>query len=272
MNYDKKIIQDFISKQPYAAAQLLEKENPAEIASFFEHYSTKDVAKIFRNISAKKSAEILTLLPENVARELIEQEEVSQVSRMLIQIEVNVRQRLLVNISTNRLHNIEMRLRQLPNTIGTLMMPSYSINKSATIGEAEELLRKNAEENQTLIYVTDDDGVLVGAINSFNIFYNADPIAIEKIMTTNLPTFVNDSSLTNILDHEIWTENDQVAVVDKFGKFLGYLTHKMLRENTIIPKGLDKVEINKTGTAIGEIYKIGLSGLVQTVGQTRESN
>ncbi len=271
MDYEKKIIQEFIFKQPFTVSHLLEKEDSVEIAKFFEHLPITDVARIFRKMSAKKSAEIITLLPKNKTKELIEREDVSHVSSVLLQTEPEIRERLLDNVSTNRLLDIELRLRQLPNTIGTLMRPSYAINQNTTVGDAEELLRNNTESNQTLIYVTDDDGILLGGVKSSDIFYMDNSISVEKIMTTNLPTFLNESSLRDILENEVWIENDQVAVVDSSGKFRGYLTHQILRENAFSPKDLDKVEIKKMGSAIGEIYRIGLSGLVQTVGETRES-
>ena len=67
------------------------------------------------------------------------------------------------------------------------------------------------------------------------------------------------------MNHPAWYEYRFIPVIDRAEKLLGTLPYKTTREATPEKEGKLTKEILATSTALGELYRIGITGFLHSV-------
>jgi CBS-domain-containing membrane protein len=76
-----------------------------------------------------------------------------------------------------------------------------------------------------------------------------------------------DVQIKSILTHTAWSDYHYLPVVNKAGKLLGTLPHKTVIKASQETNTTADNEIQQTGGALGELYSIGLTGLLKSLGK-----
>ncbi len=266
MDANETVINDFIDKHPFAAAQALEQVSSEEVVDFLQTLSLQKNEKLLRLMNAKKGAECLVLMPADRSSELIEQADASLIASLFMFVETPVRSKLLTNISSDKRATIKRQLSFLPNSIATLMESAVMISIEMSVDNALQLFKRNTTAQEFYLYVVDLDGNFKGIVRLKELFV-AEPFGdLKEVIIKTVPTLLSDISVKTIIEHPGWLEYQEMPVIDTSGKLLGKLTHRSTMQFKTKVKN-SSYEIEETGNALGELFRIGLNGLLQGGGK-----
>jgi Mg/Co/Ni transporter MgtE len=264
MDSNKTILKDFIAKHPFAAAKVLEKLNSEEVAGFLQSLSHETGLLLLKLMNPEVAAECFILFPSRKAKEVLERGDISVLASLLKLIPEPANTRLLADLSPSRLQAIKRKLAFNPNTIGAFAERPIIANKEMGVPEAIELFKRSTEKEEFYLHVVNLDGVLEGIVRPKELLLANRTDTLESSMITNFPKLVFDTPVKSVLANRAWSEYSQIPVVDDRGVLLGSLSYKTLIDSITIDGKKSTNGIIETGSALGELYRIGLSGLLQS--------
>lgn len=267
MSPNQIVLEDFINKHPFSAAQALEKFKDVEIAEFIQELEMDKSLKLLDLMNSVKAAKCFMLLPPEVTKTLMENSNHTLAESLCREFDKPYLENILDRISPKKSATIKQKLEQIPNTVGVLMVPAIVVNKEMTVQDAVEIIKRNKENLESYLYVVDLNGSFEGAVKLKELLYADRDITLEELMITKIPSFFPETPIKNILDHPAWYEYRYIPVIDKSEKLLGTLPYSTTKETSYKASGQSTKEILKTGSALGELYLIGLTGLLQSVGK-----
>ena len=267
MDANQLILEDYLDKHPYSVSQTLSAMPASEVAEFIESLPLAKSLALFELMNSTEAARYFGHLKTDVAKALLEQGDFSFAESVLRQLDGPLRESLLASLSEERAAIIRRKLQQEPNTVGLLMVPAIVVNKEMTVKGAIEIIRRNNENMESYLYVVDLNGAFEGAVRLKELLWADRNKTLGELMITAIPRFQPETPIKEVLNHPAWYEYRYIPVVDKTNTLLGTLPYRTTRE--INPKGgsPSTKDIIETGTALGELYLIGLTGLLQSVGK-----
>ncbi|MGB3149027.1 MAG: hypothetical protein WBB27_00075 [Maribacter sp.] len=263
MNANQTVLNDFVTKHPFAAAKALELLPNEDIANYFETLTLEKKALLFSFMETKRAAECVVLLSPNKTKELLEKAEVSLIASLLKTLETRQRNQLLNSISSERSAIISRQLEVLPNTVASIMEPATIVTKKIMVKDVLQLLKRADAKEELYLYVVDLEGVFKGIVRPKELLLADQDESMENLMLTSVRSFLKDIPVKSILEHPVWQEYYEIPILDSSGKILGKLPHRCLLKHINTPGKTSSNEIATTGSAIGELYRIGLTGLLQ---------
>lgn len=267
MDANKTILDDFIAKHPFAAAQVLEDMAVEGVAEFLQELPLPKTLKLLSLMNTGKAGQCFMKLPSPTKKILLEKGDIAHTGSILRSLDEASRENLLSDISPARSSLIRRRLEQLPDTVGAFMVPAVIVNKEMTTKMAVQVINRRKDTLECYLYVVDLDAGYLGTVR-FKELLLADPTdTLEELMITTIPKFSPETPIKNLLDHHAWIEYRYVPVIDEFNKLQGSLSFKTVRESVRNASGTSTIKIMETGSALGELYLIGLTGLLQSVGK-----
>jgi len=267
MDTDRIIAEDFITKYPVTAAQVLEGLKDEEVVEFIEELSIENGLKLLNLMNVDKAAKYFSLLPSQLTKELMENSDIAMAESLCRQFDEPFRNNLLASLTPDLAATLNRKLEQVPNTVGVLMVPAIVVNKEMTVKVALEIIKRNKESLESYLYVADDQGTFEGAVRLEELLFTDRNSTLGELMITTIPKFFPDTPIKNVLNHPAWYEYRFIPVIDKSEKLLGTLPYRMTKEVALKKDGQLSKEIIETSTALGELYRIGLTGLLQSVGK-----
>ena len=267
MNTNQTVLNDFIAKHPFAAAQVLESLPTEETAAYFETLTIAKSTTLLNFMDTKKAAECFLYLSPNKSKELLEKGDVPLIASILKNLNTSRRKKLLSTVSLERVSTINRQLEVLPNTIASIMETAIVVTKKTTVSDILQLLKKDSGREEFYLYVVDLDGVFLGIVRPKELLLADENDLSEDLMLSEVQTFLKDIPTKSIALHPIWQEYQEVPILDSSGKLLGKITHRSLLKSAITPSKTSSSEIAETGSAIGELYRIGITGLLQGGGK-----
>jgi Mg/Co/Ni transporter MgtE len=265
MNTDFIVAKDFIDKHPFSAAQVLDRLNDEEIAEFFQELSIENSLTLLNLMNIDKSAKCFPLLPSQRTKELMESSDLSLAESLCRQFEESFRNSLLARLSPDLAAILRRKLEQVANTVGVLMVTVIAVNKEMTVKTALEIIERNQESLEAYLYVVDSQGTFEGAVRLEELLFTDRNITLGGLMITTIPKFFPDTPIINVLDHPAWYEYRFIPVIDRSEKLLGTLPYRTTKDVTSKKNGQSTKDILATSTALGELYRIGITGFLQGV-------
>lgn len=266
MDTDQIIAEDFINSHTLEAIQAIEKLEYEDIADFIHKIPLDLTIKILLQMNNYKAAKCLELLNMNLAVEFIDSIDLLSAELLLRQCDKKFRNTLLDKVAPKKAAVIRKKLSYTENSVGAYMKPKvFSLQKSLTVIETKELMKKEKELIASEIFVTDETGKLEGIVQVAQLVLAEGKDQISSILTKDAPNFFVDQSIHDISDHPAWLTYRTLPVIQRSGALIGSLhfediSKKNLKKDT----GLNK-QMVETASALGELYWIGLTGLLQSI-------
>lgn len=267
MNPNQLILDNFIDKHPFSAAQALERLREEDVAAFIEELPFEKSLKLLELMNTDRAAKCLVLLSPKLTRTLIEESNISFAESICRQLDKPFLENLLPHISPQKVAAIKQKLKQIPNTVGVLMVPALVVNKEMTVHDAVEIVKRNKENLESDLFIVDLHGSFEGAVKLKELLLADRTMTLEELMIAEVPRFLPETPIKNVMDHTAWYEYRYVPVIDRSNKLLGTLPHRMIKEVTYKASRESTKEILETGSALGELYLLGLTGLLQSFGK-----
>jgi magnesium transporter len=228
MEERKIILRELLTKDPADVAEVLSdlsEEQATDLIHrlFLRHAAAEPLGEMEPN----ESAELFVKLDRKEASEILARMDPDDAVDLLFELPESVQQELLARLSRKDAEILTDLLAYPPDTAGGLMSPEIiPLPLSMTAHEAIDLLRRRAEEAETVYYAyaVDDVGTLLGVL-SLRDMALASP-------TTNLSDLVVRDAVTVRVEDDVeevarvFDKYDYFAlpVVDEKGALLGVIT------------------------------------------------
>ncbi len=267
MDADLIILKRFIENHPQQAAQLAEKLQDEEVAELLMALPADLATSMITSMSSYKSAHSLRLMDHTRVASILEILDPATVTSILRNTDEQRRGQWLSALSPELSSDITQKLQYSQQTVGAVMYPlSIVLREDMTLGEARGIMQNNQDKLSPLIYIVDEAYQLVGGVYSHNLLLSDEHTRIREIMITELPRFFDNMTVESIRNDPAWSEYRSVPVVDRVERLVGVLRFEHVLKSTIIPEDDASKHVMETGNALGELYRIGVTGFLQSLG------
>ena len=150
-------------------------------------------------------------------------------------------------------------------TAGAIMDPDIStVPVAATAGLVRDAIHAEAPPFGKRIYAVDAGQVLVGVVNVARLHEAADAEPVSMLLLPGLEWVRVEMPLPAVQAHPGWEHDDVLPVVDAARRLVGSIRHRRLRQIAHEHGGGARDDrAVRTLVSLGEVYWLGLSGLLQ---------
>jgi magnesium transporter len=222
--------------------------------------------QLIGQLKAFRGANCLHLIKPELAKAVMEQMDIAEAESVLRHCETPFRTILLESIQPKRAEILSQKLEYRADTVGAWMTPSvFVLTKETTVSDAIGMVEIEKERISSTIYVVDEGDKLEGNIPLAELFFADKTKQLAAIMRTEIPRVFADTLISTLQNHTVWHENLAIPVLNGSGKMIGVLTvENCQKSNTQAHQELTK-EVLETSSALGELYRIGLTGIIQSL-------
>ncbi len=219
--------------------------HPADLADILEDLDRPERARVFRALDIDTAAEVLEEsdpkvqvqliqhLPAEKASDVLEQMSPSAATDLLQELEEPQAQTLLDEMEPEAAEDVRSLLTHDEETAGGIMTTRFfSQPPQVTVAQALEALRKEAADLDVIyyIYVEDQDGHLLGAVNLRGLLTNDLNASLESIMERRILSVPPDADEAEVADLFAKYGLRALPVVDANGLILGVIRFKAILE------------------------------------------
>jgi magnesium transporter len=273
MDSDLLISSQFIDAHPLDAARILEPLPIEDTAAFLQELSPRLAAAVMRLMDSMTAARCLEWMGAKQTAAILGNLRLEIASLLLRRCEERTKQGILEAMSSDVAEPLRSVLDFPEGTAGALMDPRvFTLFEDGYFREALKLMRKRPKHLIYYVYVLNRDQVFTGYTDLRELML-ADPNAqISSVMRTDMGHLSPKLNRAAILEHPGWHRFHALPVVNGKGVFLGALGYQTLRrlehEETQGPR---TESAREAGTALAELYWIGVAGLLKWVASTAGS-
>ena len=150
-------------------------------------------------------------------------------------------------------------------TAGAIMDPDVrTVPVAATAGLARDGIRGGTPPFGEPIYAVDAGHVLVGVVNVAGLLEATDAEAVSAHLLPGIEWVRVEMPLPAVEAHPGWEHDDVLPVVDAARRLVGSIRHRRLRQLAHEHAGGARDDrAVRTLVSLGEVYWLGLSGLLQ---------
>ena len=231
---------------------------PQAVATLLPYVAPGHAARLVADLPDEVSAAVTTLMP------------VDGVAALLRRLDPAEAGRLLGALPAGQAQSVGALLAHRPGTAGGVMDPEVvTVPLAVTVADARQLLASAPAHLYYYVYVVDPEHRLAGVFDLAELM-QADPAApVGAIVTASVTWLSADAPLESVFAHPGWRVFDAMPVVDHQRRFVGVLRHRRMRQlqEQKAPAGPEDQTV-RTVMALGEIYWLGLCGLLQGIAST----
>jgi Mg/Co/Ni transporter MgtE len=269
MDTDKIIVAKFLNTHAPEAVLIIEKLENEEISALLSEISFDLAVKALSHMNSYKAAKSMELLDIKLAVVLAERIDILLLELILRQSDDKFQQELLAKISAERSQKIRQKLKYATDAVGAFMnLKVLSLLKDITVGDAETLIRKEKALTTSEVYLTDKEGKIAGILKLHDLMMSKGTGKISSLMIKEIPVFLADDPIQPIINSLVWLDYKAVPVTDKSGLLIGSLQFEDIKKTKLKSDHEFNKQIIETGNALGELYRIGLTGLLQSAGRS----
>lgn len=248
------------------AAQELERLREEEIAAFLEAIPAGLAVKLAGLMNVYTLTKCLRRIKAGLAAEMLEKNDIQRAELLLRQADEALRTQLLGLLSPNRSQLLREKLEYPDYTVGARMLPlELPLREDMAVKDAINALRGEKGRKPSTLYIAGRDGALIGAVSMQALLLAEEDGKVSDIMETGIPKFFAGLPAESVIDHPGWYEHLAIPVVDGSDKLIGTLTLEAARKGSAETGEELAKHIMQTGSALGELYRIGLTAFLQSV-------
>ncbi|MFN8574842.1 MAG: magnesium transporter, partial [Gemmatimonadaceae bacterium] len=230
-----------LEESPNDVAAETEEMHPADLADIAELMPQEKVTEFLRSLGNERAGAVLEYIDEEVRAALLEAMNPELAAQLvgamtpderadvLEELEEETADEILSDLPSAARQETERLLQYEPDTAGGLMTTQFvAVSRSLTIEDALTRVRAAARSGQResmhAIYVTDDDGVLLGVMSLRELVAAPEGSVVADVMTSEVVRVAANADRSDVTS--LTSEYDLVAVpvVDGFGKLVGVIT------------------------------------------------
>jgi magnesium transporter len=264
MNTTLLVCNQFMRTHPVAAARLLEQMPSGQVSEFMAAAESGSAARTAEHMNMELAADCIERMnPEAAIPLLAELHPDAQVS--LLRLMPAKSRRPLIEGLPKELAGLLKRMLKYPKgTVGELMDPFvFTVPEDISVQETLKRARAAKLEMPFYVYVLDRKQMLAGVVSLKNLIRSKRNNPVSSEMRRELVSLKAASAQAEMLKSPYWREFHILPVIDDDGLFQGvvrYQTITRLREE--LSSEPERDDLLETVLALGELYWMGLSGVV----------
>lgn len=270
MNAGLELVQHYAASYPDEVARHVERLERAEVVAVLSALAPETVAPLLPHVAPGLAARSVGDLPGETAAAVVALMPADQVAAVLRRLDEATSARIVEALPAAQARSVAALLAYGPATAGGVMDPDVlTVPVAATVADARALLERSPEHLYYYVFAVDAEGRLAGVFDLAELM-QADPAAsLRAIVTPSVTWLSADAPLESVFAHPGWRLLDAMPVVDAGGRFLGVVRHRHMRrlQEQNAPAGGDDQAVRAV-MALGEIYWLGLCGLLQGIAST----
>jgi Mg/Co/Ni transporter MgtE len=265
MDTNRLIAEKFMSLHPSRAAHVVETLTEEETAALVSETPVRVIVPVLNALSPGKSARAINLVPAQRGAVLLEAMDPHSAQAMLRHLEQESRGKLMAALDPALASTLQRNLEQESGTVGSLMLPVNRVfQEDMTVREVMEILKKQKEEIIHPLLVRNSKGVLAGHLPLPPLLLAERSEPLLKYLDPEIPSFLTDTPLTAVTEHPGWYNFPSMPVVDNTGLLVGILPRELAFHHDRRKERMPR-DLLDTTLALGELYRIGLAGFLQSV-------
>jgi magnesium transporter len=265
-----KLTKSFMKNHTEQATRILSQFHADETTQLFQQFDLEVGQRVLPHMSPILAADVLSNLPASLAARLMMQLHKDMITVIFRRMSVGTRELILESFSPSDRETLRRLLRYPEDTAGNLMDPQvFCVPSNLTVEEVIPILRTKPDQITSYIYVLRTDGMLLGVFTLRELMESRPDQEVRLIMHRDLFSISATADKLSIVNHPGWRWYHALPVVNERNVFLGVIRYKTYRQ-LLQEKEPDIQQQSETvaAQALGEIYGIGLSGLLEGLAQT----
>ncbi len=215
----------------------LEDYHENDIAGAFEKMSRQERQKLYPLLGVEKVSEIFTYIED--VDEYMKELDISSAAKVigsmdsddavdvLEEMDEESQERLTQMLDEESSADIKMIRSYDDDEIGSKMTTNYIvIDRGMSVRQAMKSLISQAEKNDniSIIYVTDENGVFYGALDLKDLITARDYMDLQSFMSTSFPYVTDHEKISDCIDRIKDYEEDSIPVLNADKELLGIIT------------------------------------------------
>ncbi len=263
MDNASNLIQCFIRSHASEAARVLENCSTDELVPFFARTPPELAAALFNTMETSTSVACLERMAAAQAAAALAQVPLERAAMLVRRLQPEAREAVLPLLPPDFNKHLELLLRYPEETAGALMEPRvFTLPPEISVKEALARVQANPDYALYYLYVVERDQTLAGVLNLRELLAGGEGASVAALMHRDVVCLRMGDSLASVLAHPAWLEFYTLPVLDEQALFAGALRHRTLRQ--LASRADLMAHPGQAGTALGELYRIGLSALVKS--------
>jgi magnesium transporter len=255
---------------PDEVARRMERLDPGSAVVVLSALPSETAAALLLRLAPGHAARIVADLSAEVAAAVTGAMRVEGAASLLRRMEPAVAAGILGALPAERARGIGALLAHGPATAGGVMDPDvFTAPLAATVADVRALLEATPEHLYYYVYVVDAEQRLAGVFDLAELMQAASGDPVGTLVRPGVTWLSAEAPLESVFAHPGWRSLDAMPVVDRDRHFLGVLRHRRMRQlqEQEQPAAADDRTV-RTVMALGEIYWLGLCGLLQGIAAT----
>ena len=266
MNTEQIILEKFIQSHPVTVAKILEHYKIEEIVSLLNEIPQHLALNVLNELEPYSAIKCLEMLDPSTSAALAAKLPIQVISVFLSQVSLELQESILSLMPQEISIPLRKTLQYPSASAGALADPFVpALPEDITAKEALQRVQNRKDKINHLIYIVNRNQVLCGVISLKELMFAHSASLLYEIMQKNVSVINADLNYQRILVHTGWQNAHVLPVVDENNILLGIIRYNALRQIDNEKKtNKESEQIINTGKALGELYQIGLSGLMRT--------
>jgi len=263
------LVDHYVVAYPAEVARYVERTGTEQAAAFVAGLSAARAAELMAEVAPAVAADIVGALPGSALAELDDRVSADDWATWLRRCDPEDASRVLAALPEATAESVRLLMQYAPDTVGAAVDPAtHALPATVTTGEALELLARRSSVQSDPVFAISASHRLAGRVDLQRLRDAPADTPLEDV-TSHTPWLAAGATLLSVATHPGWRDADALPVAGEQQRFVGALTHRRLRQRLDhqAPSGGDE-RVARTVIALGEIYWLGLCGLLQGIAET----
>ena len=265
MDTDLLLAMKYMEMHPLDAVRVLEPLNIHDAVSLLKEASPDLNIEIFKMMDATIAAECFAAMTPEMSVALAEKLPLEIVSAIFRKLDLLAREVVLTRLSDDVSASIKRTLGFREGTAGALMNPRVvPLPEDIRVEDALKRYKLYGRDAPNHIYLVDRQHVLTGRLSAYDLIFADAQTVVSALGHRDISRLSAKADRQMILSHPGWLTSHTLPVVDDNGLFLGeidYQTYRRIERDRV--KHTTKTPMDETIEAFGELFWLGLSGLIK---------
>lgn len=268
MNTDKLILENFFENHINEAAKTLSSLTIDEIISVIKNLSDEKTYKLFSKIERYKACKILELLDTETSASIIENIPPQIAVIVLRLLELDKLKEILSALPDKQAVQFAAMFLYDEFSVGAVMDPKvFTLTDDKIVKDALEDLKRYDGKIHAQIFVVARDQKLKGVISLHQLIRSNPKDELRSLTDNNVPKIFPEKSIKSLMSHDGWQSYYSLPVTDAENHFLGAISLETVRNFVDNKSNKELKQAVAAGNALGELYRIGLSGLLRSAAE-----
>lgn len=217
----------FLHQKPLAAGRELATMGAEEAAIFLDAIPSRFAAPTLMAMGAWSASQVLSKMSESSATAILHIIDYLDAAAILRNFSINDRARLLSGLPEKLRRDFEISLAFPDGTVGAHMTTAFmALTEKHVVGDAIDLIKHSATDNQEMIVIVDTNHKLTGAVTASSLLRHSDNTTLGKIMDRGVIAVSARSRLSAIDTASGWSHYTALPVTSRQKHVIGLLHRK----------------------------------------------